>query len=302
MGGTPLGGLDNKEREKLKTNRKYVEKTWRKRAAGSMGVMATIPMSAVPYESDIDIWNKLDKRFRVLETLTDHCIKGSARSLIVHGPAGLGKSYTVEKALNSWDPDERYHTIIKGGSTKIGLLKTLYQYRNKKNVVVFDDCDSILLDLDCISILKAACDTTETRKISYLSNDKIPAEGEAGTIPSTWVFDGTVIFITNTDFENTAKKLQDHTSAMISRSHYISLAMNTRRDYIIRIKQVVTQGLFNQLKLTQTMIKDVMDYIDEHQDNLRELSLRMALKLGALRKDSPDVWQDLADVTCTRSS
>ncbi len=253
-------------------------------------------------ETDMDIWNKLDKRFRVLETLTNHCIKGSARSLIVHGPAGLGKSYTVEKALEAWDPSMKYHTIMKGGATKIGLLKTLYQFRNKKNVIVFDDCDSVLLDLDCVSLLKAACDTTETRRISYLSNDKIPAEGETGTIPSTWTFEGTIIFITNTDFENTAKKLQDHTSAMISRSHYISLGMKTRRDYIIRIKQVVSQGLFANIGLGQSEIKDVMDYIDTHQEVLRELSLRMALKLGGLRKDSPDIWRDLADVTCTRNS
>ena len=34
------------------------------------------------FESDIEIWNKLDKRFRVLDTLTNHVINGSARSLI----------------------------------------------------------------------------------------------------------------------------------------------------------------------------------------------------------------------------
>ena len=253
-------------------------------------------------ESDIEIWNKLDKRFRVLETLTNHCIKGSARSLIVHGPAGLGKSYTVEKALEAWDPSMKYHTIMKGGATKIGLLKTLYQFRNKKNVIVFDDCDSVLLDLDCVSLLKAACDTTETRSISYMTNDKIAPDGELGTIPSTWEFHGTIIFITNTDFENTAKKLVEHTSAMISRSHYIDLEMKTRRDYIIRIKQVVAQGLFKNLSLSVDEIKDVMDYIDNHQESLRELSLRMALKLGGLRKDSPDIWTDLADVTCTRNA
>jgi len=288
----------------MRTNRRTVSRTKREliaeRESQSWAKLPAYNKDQV--ESDIDIWNKLEKRFRVLETLTNHCIKGSARSLIVHGPAGLGKSYTVEKALEDWDPSEQFHTIVKGGATKIGLLKTLYQYRNKKNVIVFDDCDSILLDLDCISLLKAACDTTEKRKISYLSNDKIPCEGELGTIPSTWVFEGTVIFITNTDFENTAKKLQDHTSAMISRSHYISLAMKTRRDYIIRIKQVVTQGLFNQLELSEDMVKDVMDYIDLHQANLRELSLRMALKIGGLRKDSPDIWRDIADVTCTRNA
>ena len=242
------------------------------------------PLGDVIGETDIDIWEKLDKRFRVLNTLVSHCINGSARSLIVYGPAGLGKSYTVEKALE----DHPSYTIVKGGATKIGLLKTLYAYRSKGSVIVFDDCDSILLDLDSISLLKAACDTTEVRKISYLSNDKITADDEIGVIPSTWEFNGTVIFITNTNFERAAAKLQDHCTAMISR-------------YIIRIKQVVSQGLFNVINLSADQIADVMDYIDVNQSILRELSLRMALKLGALRKDSADDWRDLADVTCRRS-
>ena len=271
------------------------------RRAGTLhDIKTNMPVYDVEaFESDMEIWNKLEKRFRVLETLTDHCLNGSARSLIVYGPAGLGKSYTVETALAK---SAKNYTIVKGGSTKIGLLRTLYKYRTKGDVIVFDDCDSILLDLECISLLKAACDTTETRSISYMTNDKISPDGELGTIPSTWDFHGTIIFITNTDFENTAKKLVDHTSAMISRSHYIDLKMTTRRDYIIRIKQVVAQGLFKNLALTVDQIKDVMDYIDSHQDSLRELSLRMALKLGGLRKDSPDIWTDLADVTCTRNA
>ena len=61
-------------------------------------------------ETDIEIWNKLDKRFRVLETLTNHCIKGSARSLIVHGPAGLGKSYTVCLLYTSPSPRDAHES------------------------------------------------------------------------------------------------------------------------------------------------------------------------------------------------
>ena len=88
--------------------------------------------------SDAEIWAKLEKSFKVLEILTKAAIDGQCRSLIVYGPAGLGKSYTVEKCLESSGVN---HAIIKGGSTKIGLLKTLYQYRNKGDVVVFDDCE-----------------------------------------------------------------------------------------------------------------------------------------------------------------
>ena len=245
--------------------------------------------------SDAEIWAKLEKSFTVLEILTKAAIDGQCRSLIVYGPAGLGKSYTVEKCLESSGVN---HAIIKGGSTKIGLLKTLYQYRNKGDVVVFDDCDSILLDLDCISLLKAACDTTEKRTVSYMSNDKIQPNDELGVIPSTWQFDGTIIFITNTNFEDTAAKLQEHCNAMISRSHYIDLRMETKRDYLIRIQQVVSEGLFGSM-LSVDQVGQVMDYINENCDSLRELSLRMALKIGQLCKDM-DNWKDVADVTCMR--
>ena len=251
------------------------------------------------FESDTEIWNKLDKRFRVLDTLTDHVIRGSARSLIVYGPAGLGKSYTVEAALERRGGN---YEIIKGGATKIGLLRTLYKYRSRDCVVVFDDCDSILLDLDCISLLKAACDTTERRRISYMTNDKIAADDEIGTIPGTWDFEGRIIFITNTDFTAAPSKLAPHCEAMVSRSHYIALQMKSSRDYIIRIKQVVSQGLFEPLGLRENMIVDVMRYIDDNEKSLRELSLRMAIKLGALRKDSGDDWKEIADVTCRKGS
>ena len=251
------------------------------------------------FESDTEIWNKLDKRFRVLDTLTDHVIRGSARSLIVYGPAGLGKSYTVEAALERRGGN---YEIIKGGATKIGLLRTLYKYRSRDCVVVFDDCDSILLDLDCISLLKAACDTTERRRISYMTNDKIAADDEIGTIPGTWDFEGRIIFITNTDFTAAPSKLAPHCEAMVSRSHYIDLQMKSSRDYIIRIKQVVSQGLFEPLGLRENMIVDVMKYIDDNEKSLRELSLRMAIKLGALRKDSGDDWKEIADVTCRKGS
>ena len=66
------------------------------RRAGTLhDIKTNMPVYDVEaFESDMEIWNKLEKRFRVLETLTDHCLNGSARSLIVYGPAGLGKSYT----------------------------------------------------------------------------------------------------------------------------------------------------------------------------------------------------------------
>jgi len=44
---------------------------------------------------------------------------------------------------------------------------------------------------------------------------------------------------------------------------------------------------------------DVVKYIRENIDSLRELSVRMAIKIGQLRKEMSN-WRDVADVTCKR--
>ena len=79
--------------------------------------------------------------------------------------------------------------------------------------------------------------------------------------------------------------------------HYIDLAMKTRRDYLIRIRQVIKQGLLSELSSSER--KDVITFIEKNHEKLRELSLRMAIKLGALRKNSSN-WERLALVTCCK--
>jgi hypothetical protein len=92
-------------------------------------------------------------------------------------------------------------------------------------------------------------------------------------------------------------KLTPHLEAMVSRAHYIDLAMKSRQDYIVRIRQVVAQGLLKHLSLEERV--DVMTFLEYHCDNLRELSLRMAIKIGSLRKNNAN-WEKVAKVTCCR--
>ena len=94
-----------------------------------------------------------------------------------------------------------------------------------------------------------------------------------------------------------SNKLAPHLSAMVSRSHYIDLAMKTRRDYFIRIKQVVEQGLLSSKGLDKMQERIVMSFIERHQNNLREMSLRVAIKLADLVKRNPAKFEVMAKVT-----
>lgn len=264
--------------------------------------MAALKVSyaAEKRETDAEIEQRIADRFEILDVLTEACVVGNSRALIVSGPAGLGKSYTVEKRLADWDPNELQHTIVKGYVRATGLVKLLYQYRHANNVLVFDDADAIFFDDVSLNLLKAVCDTTERRRVSWLSEGKLVDDDSAELIPRSFDFEGTIIFISNYDFDamiDKGHKLAPHLQALVSRAHYIDLAMKSRRDYLVRIRQVIKQGLLSHL--TEPQRSDVIAFIEGNHDKLRELSLRMAIKLGALRKQGGD-WEKLARITCCK--
>jgi len=261
------------------------------------------PQVVVSNETDEEIDAKLRERFGVLAELANAAVDGDIRAMIVSGPAGLGKSHTVEAVLDRYDPEGTRHCIIKGFVRGTGLFKKLWQYRNPGNVLVFDDADSIFFDDNSLNLLKAACDSTEKRTISYLAESMMEDE-DGGRIPRTFRFEGTIIFITNFDMDDAidrGHRLEEHFKALISRAHYIDMAMKSRRDYVVRIKQVVGDGMLRMAGYNLEEQTDVMRFLDKNQDQLRELSLRMVLKLAAVRRSSPTKFESMARVTCCKT-
>jgi hypothetical protein len=133
--------------------------------------------------------------FDNLTRLTKMVARGVQPSLLVTGGAGLGKTFLVKQTLQSCGLRESYEFVhYKGRSTAAGMFITLFQNSNK--IVVFDDCDSIFKDADAVNMLKAALDSYDTRRISYITSK--PLKDEHGDpIPSTFEFTGKVIFISN---------------------------------------------------------------------------------------------------------
>ena len=264
--------------------------------------------NSVPVEStetDEQIWAKLADRFEILEELAELSFQGKNRALIVSGPAGLSKSYTVEEVAKRYgDPrDNLNYTFVKGYVKPTGLYKKLYDFRNAGQVVVFDDADSVFGEELSLNFLKAVLDTTERRVVSYLAETTLVSTADGAPIPETFEFEGSCIFITNYDFDAMiakGHKIAPHLNALVSRSHYIDLAMKTRRDYFIRILQVVEQGLFKDFTLTKNQEKEVLDFIEKNIADVRELSLRTALKCASVRQNNKN-WEKVARVTLLRN-
>ena len=257
--------------------------------------------AVVAHESDEEIVDRLRGRFEVLKDMTKAVKEGTVRAMIVTGPPGVGKSFGVEEVLSK---DDLFNTlgqrkpkyeIVKGAMSAIGLYAKLYQYSEKGNVIVFDDCDSVLLDDLSLNILKAALDSSKKRTISWNTDSRmLRNEG----VPDKFEFKAGAIFITNIKFENVrSKKLQDHLSALESRCHYIDLQMDTDREKVLRIKQIVTDGMLDSYEFEEVARDEVVDYIIENRSKMRELSLRTVLKVADLRKSFPTNWKSMAEVT-----
>ena len=262
----------------------------------------------VAQETDQSIMDRLRERFQILDDMTRAVKEGNVRAMIVSGPPGVGKSYGVETVLQKSDlfntlaEKKPKFEVVKGAMSAIGLYAKLYEYSAVGNVIVFDDCDSILMEDLSLNILKAALDSSARRFISWNTDSRIlRSEG----IPDRFEFKGAAIFITNIKFEHVrSKKLRDHLDALESRCHYIDLQMDTTREKILRIKQIVTDGMLERYDFDNYEIvrDELVEFVDANQGKLRELSLRMVLKLADLRKSFPSNWQAMARTTCMKRS
>lgn len=267
--------------------------------------IAAVPTKAKAEETDEEVMARIGERFDIMDAMTQAVVEGVVRSMIVVGPPGVGKSYGIVRKLeeanlfNLMAGDIRYE-VVKGATTALGLYAKLYEYSREGDVLVFDDCDSILMDELSLNILKAALDTNKKRVLHWNSDSKLLArEG----IPNKFEFKGACIFITNIKFDTVrSKKLRDHLEALESRSHYIDLTMDSMRDKFLRIKQIAQTGeLFKEFHFENGEEEEILNFMLDNKSRWREMSMRCAVKLAALRKTMPAVWQRTAQVTLMKN-
>lgn len=254
-------------------------------------------------ESDAEIIERIRERFDMLKDMTKAVKKGDVRAMIVSGPPGVGKSHGVEEVLDRYKTLETLggaskYTIVKGAMSPIGLYCKLFNYADKDNVIVFDDCDAVFEEPLALNILKAALDSKKRRMIHWNTDSfKLRNEG----VPDSFEFKGSAIFITNLDFQDIkSKKLKSHLEALESRCHYMDLTITTEREKMLRIAQVIQDGMLNEYKLSDEVKEEIIDFVSINKKRLRELSLRTVLKVADLAVAFPDKWEAMAENTVMR--
>jgi hypothetical protein len=261
-------------------------------------------LARIATETDEEIIERLRMRFDILKDMATAVKSGVARGMIVAGPPGVGKSFGVEEVLaqanlfNKLAAFRDNYEIVKGAMSALGLYRKLYDRREHGNVIVFDDCDSVFTDPAMLNILKAALDTSTTRRIHWNTDSHaLRREG----IPNSFTFHAGIIFITNISFENVrSKNLKSHLDALQSRCHYIDLGIDSTREKLLRIRQIINDGMLESYNFELDEVNEIVSFVSDHAEKLREISLRTVLKVADLRKAMPDKWQRVAQMTVVK--
>lgn len=251
-------------------------------------------------EAEDIVLDRLKSRFDILRRLVLGVCHGAIRALVISGPAGVGKSHGVETELEKQALMSNYkYEFIKGTASAIYIYQKLWEFKDEKSILVFDDCDSALYDPIALNLFKAALDSSKKRTLTWGTNSRILKELE---IDNTFEFRGSVIFITNLKFDKVrSESLRDHLAAIESRCHYLDLTIDTSRDKLLRIKQVVRDSdILKDYGFQEEKTKEILDYISHNVGDLRELSLRTIKKVADLALYTED-WKMIANTTCQRT-
>lgn len=245
-------------------------------------------------EKKFDEQTKDPKRaFKEMQVYVKTVLKGMQPGVILCGAPGIGKTYRILQQLKAAGYHDGHNMcIIKGKCTTRSLYLSLYEYRDKGNILVIDDADALVgpkAPEDCINILKAALDSTsaeEGRKVSYRIAGKL-MDDEGVDIPKTMYYNGGVIVITNYNVGQLDTAL---------RGRVFTQSLDFSTEQLLSIIEEIMPAIDPE-HLTLTSKKKAYAYLQElaKSGQNMEISIRTfgtCARLFTVCEDDPDMSDD----------
>lgn len=223
--------------------------------------------------------------FEEIEAYTDDIVEDQEippYGLVIYGQGGVGKSYEINKKLESMGADEdgngpRTARFTGAPNTK-EMVRQLYENRNKE-LIVYDDADAVITNKNSANILKAVLDT-DKREIP------IPAKtGFFKNMENSYPISAAIIIITNIKTGLPDKTLQD-------RVYTVSVFM-TKEDIIAKLKESVDGEKYGATEEQVDTVAEFLLYLvrDKSYDiKDSQLSFRLFQQGVKFIKKFPSTW------------
>lgn len=230
----------------------------------------------------------VNERFDYIERLVDMVARDHAKSLVVTGSGGLGKSHTIFNRLKHNDLGEGDYLLVKGHMTPKSLYRHLYEAggEGESKIIVLDDCDSVLQNETSTNLLKSALDSYGSRKIGWFSE-----MGSKDDLPSSFDFTGKAIFISNWSLSQVPQPI-------LSRALYVDVTM-TCQEKIDRIRNIAPALCPNEQNFGDDERDECLNLLDSLKEHILDLNLRTMMKVATIRKAQPQMWRKIATYVVT---
>jgi hypothetical protein len=198
------------------------------------------------------------------------------------------------RAAGLSDGDGYFKTV--GAGSAAATYETLFNHR--KEIILFDECDTLMNDPEVRNMIKAATDSGKTRKISFNKkggNYYDPAfqeEPEEGgeQLPRYFNFEGGIILVANVSI----KKL-DPDGAIRTRGFVMEI--NPTKDEMLEVMRSLVNKieLPENLQLSNKLRQEVFEFIQESGGKQNRINMRTlvnALKVCAAY-EGQEGWQTM---------
>lgn len=264
--------------------------------------IAKLGLQVEPVNGTVNTQPKVDefginKRFDFVAQMVTMVAKKTIASAIITGQGGLGKTHTVLKSLKAQNlidttdlaqfeegariNSDKSFRIVKGYSTAKGLYRTLFEGNGQ--VLVFDDCDSVLKDPVALNLLKGALDSYGERWINW------NADMKDDDLPRSFKFTGSIVFISNMDNARIDQ-------AVKSRAMCVDLSM-TQAQKIERMEVIMREDEFMP-EYSMEIKEDSLSFLKSIMNEIDNLSMRSLIATAKIRAESKD-WKNLAKYVMT---
>lgn len=235
------------------------------------------------------------------------------RGLLISGDAGFGKTHYTKLGL--MDAEQENIDYIKGSSiSAAALFVKLYQSRLTGQVLILDDVDIIGKNKgefnSIIDLIKGATEPSKNPEDRTLSWDRASRNQMMvdNDVPTRFVFDGTMIWITNEKISNLAKKAGTHWSAIDSRFYKVEAWLNNQEKlmytlHLVEEIDILGKECYAREKgYDKTTIERVIKYLRDNRRYMFDfndnstISPRSAIKLADTMVNFPNEWEEMADM------
>lgn len=255
-------------------------------------------MPEVVVESPEEIQQRIHDTFASLNILVNAVSSNVVNSLVISGGAGIGKSHTVNEILTNSLGEENY-VFHRGYLKATHLFRMLWENRQAGQVIVLDDVD-LWKDEQTLNMLKAALELKAVRKIGWgTEKEFIDSDGEV--IPRYFEYEGSVVFLTNENIYeliDAQNKNAPHLKAIETRSLVLDMRVRSKQEYLEVIKIKLKEGLLESKGISEIEQIEIMEFIEDNLERMRDMSLRMVEKVASLYRIEPDNWQTLVRGVC----